>query len=241
MPSTRLWQHAVRLGQAAALSKEYLILHSVLDLQGSHQMGYWDALDNGNMFYVYRPSDTATALYSASSPSGSSTDGNLITSNGLVDWTDIQACKTRLNGFLDDTDEKLNDNSSSKGKRIIQPREKLLLIPEALEEKAYQISGTRYEPFTANPNQANPAGAGGPLNAKYLASNILDDNSTTTWYYGAFREQFEYREVFPFRTLQAMRRDALDLMKKGLYGCAIGEFYAGMCSTSNYFVVKCTA
>lgn len=235
-----IWENARKMGVAAALSKEYLILHGVLDLSTTHQMGLWDAADASGLVRVYRPSDSASDLYGASAPTGASTDGNLITSNGLEDWTDIQNCKSRLNNFLDDTPEKLNDNSSNTGKRIVQPREKVLLIPEALEEKAFQILGTRMTPFDAN-NSLNPAGPGGPLAAPYVCSNILDDQSATTWYYGAFKEQFEYREVYPFRLITMDRRGSLELIRKGLYSEVHGDFYAGVAATSNYFVVKCTA
>ena len=237
----QIWQKAIALGESAALSKEYLILHSVLDLQGSHQMGYWDAAEGGVAFYVYRPSDAVADMYSASSPSGAAA-GNLITSNGLVDWTDLQNCKSRLNGFYDDTPEKLNDNIADgvAGKRMVPSLNRMLLIPEALEEKAYQIFGAGGDPFTAE-NRRNPAAPGGPLHARFLCSNILDEQSASTWYYGDFARQFEYREVFPFRTLQAMRRDSLELMRKGLYGEAIGEFYAGVAAMDNRNVIMCTA
>lgn len=235
-----VWESARQMGVAAALSKEYLIIHSVLDLSTTHQMGLWDAADASGLIRVYRPSDSASDFYSASAPTGSSASGNLITSNGLVDWTDIQNCKTRLNNFLDDTPEKLNDNSSNTGKRIVQPREKLLLVPEALEEKAFQVLGTRLTPFDAN-NSLNPAGPGGPLAVPYVCSNILDDQSTTAWYYGAFKETFEYREVYPFRLVTMDRKGSLELIRKGLYAEVHGDFYAGVAAMSNYFVVKCTA
>jgi hypothetical protein len=231
-----IWDHAKSLGNAAAISKEYLILHGIMDLQGSHAMS---KPDTDAVTYVYYPSDAATSLYSASLPTGISNSGNTFT-NALADWTDLQAAAQRLHNFLDDDPEKLTDLSSNTGKRIIPPVDCVALVPLALREKMFQILGSDRTAFDAN-NSVNPAGRGGPLYGEFHWSPLLDDQSTTSWFYGAFKEQFEYREVFPFRLSGMNRADSLELMKRGVYAWVQGEFYAGLAAMDNKFVVRCTA
>lgn len=231
-----IWDHAKALGNSAAISKEYLILHGIMDLQTSHAMG---KSDSDATLYVYYPSDSATSLWSTTEPTGISNSGNQFT-NALADWTDLQAADQRVNNFLDDDPERVTDLSSNTGKRLIAPQEMLSLVPLALREKMYQILGSDRTAFDAN-NSVNPAGRGGPLYGEFVWSPLLDDQSTSTWYRGAFKEQFEYREVFPFRLSGMNRADSLELMKRGIYAWVQGEFYAGVAAMDRKLVVKCTA
>lgn len=162
------------LGKRAALYKEKDILEGIQDVDS----------------VVYRPSGTATALYSSG-------HGNVKTSNALVDWTDVDAARLVLAAITDEVDEKI----------LIQPN--VILVPEALSVTAWRIvhattvamhSGAY--PTSGNLTSYEASNAPHFSGLKPLSSPILDTTSATTWYLGDFKEQFLYQEIWPLQVLQ---------------------------------------
>ena len=232
-----IWEQAKRLGQAGALLREQLILDGFQDLQSS-SVGSDDGMPSSEQ-YVYYPSDSGADLYSASAPDGISSSSNIVASNALEDYSDLKACRDRMNQFLDDTDEKRHDSDANKGKRIRVTGRPLIVIPTALEDKAYIIANTMKKVGSGN-NDANPSN-GGPFAFDVVSSVLLDDNSDTTWYYGYPKRQFRLYETRPFRLMSINRAACVDSMRRGVYGIVIADWYAGVAAMDNKFVLKCTA
>lgn len=233
----QVWDKATLLGQAAKLTDEYAAIDMLTD---SYTPSVLEADGVNEAYRVYRPTDTATDLYSASLPTGK-TNGNLVTSNGLTDWTSIEAVDTRLGQFYDDDAERVTDTDSSAGKYCVPPPERMVaILPRALRAKAHQIFGANQTPFNAN-NAPNPAGPGGPLNGDYLWSDLLDRKSATTWYYGAPKETFRKKVAIPFRLMQIARADDPEMVKNGTYAMVAGETYYALYARTNRFIGKCTA
>lgn len=169
---------AAQIGEEARLDKEKTILRAVLGIDSC----YW-------------PSDVATALYG----SGIHT---LKTSNGLVDWINIETAETEL---ADMVDEKNNPV-------IVTP--KVLLVPSALYRTAQRIvNATEVRAHTDSAKQetilTNPMkGAYTPLTSPLIhqlqiAAGISDSVARSNWWIGDPQKQFIWREIWPIQILRA--------------------------------------
>ena len=134
--------------------------------------------------YVYRPGGTGTQLYNstANNPGTRAPSGTRVTSNALVDETDLAAVRTVLRAM-----------KNARGRRInIAWSEVLIVVPDALLDTLYKIIHSEYVPGVFN--EKSTWGPGGDYNIpdnRIKSSPKLDDRSTTAWYMGAFKRQFK--------------------------------------------------
>ena len=179
-----LLQRAFLLGERAALDKEKTILKTVLGIDDR-----------------YYPSGVETAIYAAAPYK--------ITSNALVDWTDIE--KAELDGFgemLDDMGEKI----------IVLP--KAILVPSALKRTALRIlhateiiHGDYDDAASIKTKSLNPV----KNEYKVLSSPLIHSLQITAgtdagiaksnWWFGEFGRQFWWKEVFPIQTFKAQNNN----------------------------------
>jgi len=157
------------LGSWAGEQIEKLTLRYVFDVDGAA----------GAEPYVYRPQDGASALYVSSNAVQTRvhSSGNLVTSNALVDGSNIEAARLRLAGAKNSRGEPINVFGS----------EMQMVIPDALHMVAWQIKNSVLEPGVWN--QKNAYGPEGMLGYKILTSTVLDQLSTSTWGFGNFPAQ----------------------------------------------------
>lgn len=162
------------IGEFAAWAKEDLTLRRVYDFTGSKS--------SPAAPYVYKPAGTGTALYSATAntPGTRVPDGNQISSNALVDETDLDAARTRLANSRD-----------ANGRRISIPWSKVkLLVPNALLGTALKLGNSELVPGVANEkNLYGPTGQYS-ITDKIVSSPMLDNLSTGCWFLGWFDRQF---------------------------------------------------
>ena len=165
-------QRVDALGQIAADFVEEQTIRRVCDIDGS---GTSPAEP-----YVLRPNGAGVALYQTDNdpltrlPSA----GNRVTNNALVDTTDLDAVRLRLAGM-----------TNSRGKRIPHPASRSsILVPDALLGVALKIRGSEREPSVEN--ELNNWGPAGRFQPAVISSPLLDDLSTSAWYYGEFKKQF---------------------------------------------------
>jgi len=133
--------------------------------------------------YAYRPNGVGTALYSASAntPGTRAPSGNRVTNNGLSDETNLEAARTRLNTFRDDNGDRIGSNRS----------ESQILVPDAKIGTLSKILNSEYVPGVVNEKSNwGPGGRFGIPMERVLSSPVVDNLSTSAWYYGAFRRQF---------------------------------------------------
>jgi hypothetical protein len=131
--------------------------------------------------YVYNPAGTGTALFSATAntPGTRAPSGTRINSNPIVDESDFENARIRLNSML-----------NARGKRIAIPTsERVLLVPDAVLPTALTIMNSTYVPGVEN-ELSNWGPQGRFKIATIISSPKLDDLSTSAWYYGAPKKQF---------------------------------------------------
>lgn len=169
--SGQILMKAKGLGGRMKLDKETRILKGVIDILNT----------------VYKPSNVAEALYSAG-------HGNLVVSNAMVDWQNIDTCLRQAAQMTDEKGNPIAVNLSQ------------LLIPRALWATAMRITNAtmvRNQSATADPQMATYSSS--PFAGQFspITSPILDGFSTSTWYMGDFKRTFWYKQIFPLQTLAA--------------------------------------
>jgi len=159
---------------------------------------------------------------------------NLVASNALVDWTDIEAAKLAFDGMVD----------PNTGAPILVEG-KTILVAQSLEWTARRIANA-----TAIEHVDNQANAGTIRTTSANPVPSLDivtsprvstiQGNSTSWYLGDFPKAFAYREVWPITVTQAppnseeeFTKDIVDRFKVSEYGVASVE--------NPRYVVKCTA
>lgn len=198
------------LGEIAGEFVEEQTLRRVCDIDGS---GTSPAEP-----YVLRLNGSGAALYQtgATTLTRLPSTGNRITTNGLVDSTDLDNARARLAAM-----------KNSRGKRIAIPMSQCtLLVPDALMGTASKVLNSEMEPGVEN--EINNWGPRGAYRPRLLSSPKMDDLSTTVWYLGAFQKQFvrKWKLRFEYVTLQM---DMLSFLKNRLafqarigWDCEIG-------------------
>jgi hypothetical protein len=178
-----LLERAGDVGQIMGDDKESRVLNAVQDLDTVKR--------------VFRPQGSGEALYRASAGANSSRV-NKTGANALVDWTDIDVAMALFAAFT--------RNRDGTGKPIIVPQKLVLLTPHALASTAHRIVNAteiQYDNLASGVGPATRASNpyGGRLT--HVSSNLLDVESATTWYLGAFRRQFKWYER---RALKVLRQ-----------------------------------
>lgn len=170
-----LIRRATSIGEKAMSFKEKLILKTIQDSTG---------------FAAFNPEGVNEALWRSGAGTNSKTI-NIVSSNALVDYTDIQALLLAFAALTD-----------GRGERIGIPGRLQLVTPFALSMTANKI-------LNATEHRETPGSTtriGAPpreLSAiQPLSSVLLDDVSTTSYYFGDLQGQFYYLEVWPMQVLR---------------------------------------
>lgn len=168
---------------------------------------------------VYRPSGNATALYS-------STNKNLVASNPFGD-AGLEACMRQAHMTLSDADDTQYIWIALEGQ--------ILLVPVTLWKEARELNESEGNPETTERTKNVWQGMFNPL-----TSPLITRRSETTWYWGNFKEQFKWMEVWPLQTFSAkpghedeFNRDVKVKVKVRMYG--------GIAATDFKYVFKNTA
>lgn len=165
---------AKRVGQKAAQYKERLILRGIQDLDGT----------------VYRPDGNATAFYALGSAASHKQGANLIQTNpfgeaGLEEVMNIaQTMKDDSEGAQDDDYINIDLNSL------------MILVPALLYVEAWQMANSAKTPESGENAENFFKGRFTPVTSPYITSN-----NATTWYWGDFKEDFWWNEVWPLQTM----------------------------------------
>lgn len=190
---------ARQIGERIRRDREKTILNGVQDVSGN----------------VYRPSGTATALYSAG-------NNNVKSINALEDWTDLDAAYSQFINMRDEAGEPL----------YVEPT--VLLVPVALRGTGNRIvNATEYD--TGNMKVGNSYS-----HLKALASPYLDAQSASTWYVGDFKRQFIWQEVWPVQVLRA-RQDAGEAFERDIVARFKARYLGGIAALDYRYVIKNTA
>lgn len=156
---------------------------------------------------VYRPSGTPTAFYASG-------NGNLITSNPFGE--------SGLENVMKYAQIQKDDSESAQaGDYIyIDLNNVIVLVPVDLQVEAWQLANSAKTPESAENAENYFKGRFKPLTSPYITAQ-----SSSTWYWGNFREDFKWVEVWPLQTLTAapgnldeFKRDIKAMVKVRMFG-----------------------
>lgn len=177
----QMFKRARDVGKGLGYNKEIRILDMVLGLVSG----------------VYkRKNKTAVDVYGDNS--GDHDWDNLLASNGLVDWTDIEAASLLFEGLTDPNTGWLVDIEHAQ-----------ILVPSALKIRARHILGATKTQFVDNTagattyrteSEGNGLDDYELLSSRYVSSR---QGNSTTWYMGDFKGAFVYNEAWPITVVQA--------------------------------------
>jgi len=209
------------IGKTLALGKEVMVACAVLGitLGGTENTGgngtstMLPAGYNG-VTYIYdgNPSDTPNDTYQSSAGTGTSAKYNyvnLLTTNTLVDWKNLQTVRAQLN----------LQREYETTFPISADLDDVFVSPQVLWNARAVLHGTSIFPVTGGGSTNFPTSLTmAPLpseskNVRLLTSNIWNKllvdngfaqaNADALWYGGNFKKAFIWREVWPLNVLQA--------------------------------------
>lgn len=179
--TAQIIERAQMIGERIAETREKRIISGVC---GGHQ--------------CYRPAGILTSLYGGTP--------QLVGSNALVDYTDLEKCE--LEGLGAMVDEHSNK---------ISVRAKIILVPRALWRTALRILNTTQVTVLTGSNTidsyaANPYKPGElvPLMSDFVSTYT---SNSTSWFMGDPQKQFRWKEVYPIQTFRLMDNSLLKFQK----------------------------
>ena len=221
---------AQRLGEMTAEEREQTILAGVVDV-GSSAAGYKD---------VYRPSGTATTLYSTANVNYQST------TSALQDWTDVdETLQFAANNLKDD-------------RAIVAERLPITFMPKVLLTARKKAATAARIIAATTVRVGNTATTGGVQEESGaiisqiapglvpMTSPLLDffagvSNSRYSqaddWFLGDFKRQFIWQEIWPLQTLRS-RQDDEAAFRRDIVARFKVRYYGGIAAIDNKYVIK---
>jgi hypothetical protein len=221
---------AQRLGEMTAEEREQTILAGVVDV-GASAAGYKD---------VYRPSGSATTLYSTANLNYQSTV------TALQDWTDVdEVLQYAANNLKDD-------------RAIVAERLPITFMPKVLLTARKRAATAARIIAATTVRVGNTATAGGVQEESAaiisqiapglmpMTSPLLDFfagisgsryTQSDDWFLGDFQRQFIWQEIWPLQTLRS-RQDDEAAFRRDIVARFKVRYYGGIAAIDNKYVIK---
>jgi len=212
--TSQMVRRAKMVGEAAKSKQERIIMDAVLGLVVSGNNASW------------RPAGTATTLYNSSSADPYS-DDTLDNLGGIIlnDETALDSANTLFGAFTDEYGLPMT----------ITP--KILLTGMALRGTANKICYSGQSVIAQAPAGNNNLYTG----TQALATSYIDSLvSATAWFYGDFKKQFVYTDVFPLQVLQAKAGSTKEFENDTVFRFK-ARFMGGCGAVTNRYVLKANA
>jgi len=205
---------AGQIGESAKSDREKTIMNAVLELTSTGLLAAW------------RPAGNPTTLYdSASADPYSTTTLDNLGSEVLTDETDLQAGLTLFAQFKDEQGLPM------------RVRPKILLTGLSLMSIANMICYSGQSVLATTPEGTKNVFNG----TKALDTTFIDQQvAATAWYYGDFKKQFVYTEVWPLSTFQ-QGRDSEQAFNADVVARYKVSYFGGCGAVSNRYVIKMTS
>ena len=172
-----------RVGQSLGLSKEKRIIDAVVDENVTdHRYNY-----RGNVIQTYGDN------------SGTHNWDNLAATNGLVDWTDVDAAEQLLAAI---TDPETGEPIILTPRHIVVTRQLLYTARRVVNATEITVTTPGYA-TSGNPTDtkvANPVQNYAIVSSQLLAARMATD---TSWFLGDLQRAFAYLENWPLTVVQA--------------------------------------
>ena len=221
--------NARQLGSLIRQERERTIVRGVIDA---------DASTNP----VYRPSGTGEALYNTDGSnynyigSGNTTSSSFNAAVALADWTDVDtALKYRATEITDD-----RVDGSGQPIASINSGSNILLVPESLRSTAEIISGQVSGEKLTDSGNLRSTFAGNPVSSRVsqaLSSPFIDEVNTSDWYYGNFKKQFVWTEIWPV-TVSSQGSASEAAFERDVVLRVKGRYYGGISARDTLYVTK---
>ncbi len=221
---------ASKIGEQARITRERQILRGILEA------------DYSAGETPFRPMGVAEQLYNVDGSnknyigSGNTTDTDFASAVPLTDWKDVdQVLQYRATKIYDDRVD--GDPMLIAG---LNSGANILLVPEALRSTADYIvaNSTGGETHTRSgaevTNRANPVAS---YIGKVLSSPYIDEVDADNWYYGNFRKQFAWTEIWPVQTF-SQGRDSESAFERDCILSLKVRYYGGICALDTPWVTK---
>lgn len=216
----QLLVRAGNLGRKARSDREKTIINGVLDL-------------NSN---VYRPSGSATVLYSTGNLNLIGTGGapaGFTTAIALQDWTDLQSV------LQFHAENVKTDPQMGTGDPILWAPP-IIFVPPALEVVGLRLSNATSIRSTITNQETtfnNPmAGRFKIVSSPYIAISGIS-GAQADWYMGDFQKQFFWQDIIPIQVLRAPA-DAADAFMRDVVAIFKVRYYGSVFATDIKWVVK---
>ena len=224
-----LLRRAARIGEATRLEREKTIVRGVMDADYSSGAGTG----------VYRPSGTLEALYNTDGSnrnyigSGNTTSGSPYNSaTPLADWNTLgTVLQYHATQVMDDR------HGPETGEPLVW-MPKILLLPKKMELTGLQIV-TATTVRTRNSANTHEQEFRNPFGGVYtvLSSPYLDAVSSDDWYFGDFRRQFLWKEIWPVQVFRQGRESDADFERDVVARFKV-RYYGGINALDERYVVK---
>ena len=199
-----LLSRAARFGLKARIKRERLILEGVVDANYA-----------AGVSGVYKPNGSVTQMYSA-------TNGNLNTSAGDIDDTNLGTAYTALRTTTDEEDDYIMTSSDL-----------ILMCHPGVVKTAFVYANSTLLPGSTNNDVNYWKGMLRPVENPYIADQ-------TTWLLGDFRAQFRWQEVWPIQVLRAIPGNDYEF-HRDIRAAYKVRFFGGVGAIDHRFVQKQTA
>jgi hypothetical protein len=224
-----LLRRAARIGEATRLEREKTIVRGVIDADFNAGAGAG----------VYRPGGALEALYDADGSNRNYIGAGNTTSGApfnaalpLTDWTTLGlVLQYHATEVGDDR------HGPEAGEPLVwMPR--ILLLPKKLELTGLSIV-TATTVRTRNAGSSQEREFRNPFGGSYavLASPFLDAVSADDWYFGDFRRQFLWKEIWPVQVFRQGRESDADFERDVVARFKV-RYYGGINALDERYVVK---
>lgn len=219
-------RRAMMLGSATRQERERTIVRGVQDADSSTNP-------------VYRPSGSGTTLYNTDGSlynyigSGNTTSSSFNAAVALADWTDVDTVLTyRAKEVKDD-----RVDGTPRPIPGLNTPQNILLVPQAKRSTAWYIANATGQEKRTN-SAADITMFGNPVQGfigAILSSPFVDEVNADNWYYGNFKKQFIWTEIFPL-TISTQGRDSESSFERDVALRVKVRYYGGLSAIDTKYV-----
>lgn len=213
---------AAKLGGRAALDKDKSILKGILEGAAAD--------------YCYRPSGSETAIYTTAKKT-------LYLNNELVDYTDIENAEDYLGDQTDDKGEAIVTLANAilvANAKVFTARRVINATEVSYEGPAMALPSDSIVTKGSNPVKKVPIFSSPLVHQLLVAAGIAAATAKKTWWYGDFKGQFYWQEIWPIQTFRRKMKETDTGFTRDIVAQFKVRHYGGVFAGGDKYVVKST-
>lgn len=188
---------------------------------------------------VWRPSGSATALYVSGNTNyiGSGGPTGFSAAVGLTDWTALET--VLLFRATVPKDDRID--GTVRAIAGLNTPQNILVVPEKIRWTANHVLGiTDAKSITGSAAREGTFGIGGVqrMIAGVYSSPFIDEVNGDDWYYGNFKKQFVYTEIWPVQTFTQSGQSSEAGFERDVAMRVKVRYYGGVSAIDKLYVTK---